>query len=302
MRCLSFGAATVPIAVAVLISVSSGLAIAQELDCSRVYLGDLESNLRRAEVAAERTITEAQEAAGKAESAKSQLSGLEDLAREAERTLREAQAALAAAREEAERGEAEDLGPGDRGALRMAVTMAEVAVYNAEYAAEDTARDAERARRRVLFSDERVTSARQRATELEEQAQKVRGIREHSEACSDGAGSAGDGERGEGDGRNPNLLSDFAARARGVAEQAIERLKAEDERSHPDIEAEAKERLAALAESDPENALTDSMVGDSATSALAGAAWAALADEGDRLEATMAAAVPAATIVISPLP
>lgn len=93
-----------------------------------------------------------------------------------------------------------------------------------------------------------------------------------------------------------NRSSDFAVKTRDVAGRAIRRLRTEEEGSHLAIEAEAKEDLAVLVESDPRGAIVALMVGDTGPSALAGAGWAALADDRDRVDAVLAALGPAATL------
>lgn len=222
--------------------------------------------------------------------------------REAERELEAAHATAATARKAAEKGEAEGVGLFDRAELQMEVTEAEVEVANTEDAARGARRDVQRARQRIVILDEREASARRHAKEKETEVQNFQEIAQRNEACSNQLEAVKSAESPTGQNARiqirtgGNHSSAFVAGARRVAEQTIQRLRTEDELNHPEIEAEAKVGLAALAESDPENALADLMVGDPGASALAGAAWAALADDRDRLEATMAAAVPAATL------
>ena len=138
----------------------------QEMDCSRVYLGDLTSDLRRAAAESERAAREALQARGEVKDAEAQASELEAQADEKEREALQAQAVLEAA------------SPSE-------TTRAEIAAFVAERDAEFATREAERARSRAASAARRSASAELRAEESKGHLEKLRAIRQQTDVCDE---------------------------------------------------------------------------------------------------------------------
>ena len=141
--------------------------------------------------------------------------------------------------------------------------------------------------------------ARRRIEEREEEVRNLRSIRERTEqaeACAEAEAGRPEASASLATTTQPGRTDVFADKAEDIAERAIQRLSAENEASHPDIEVETKAGLASLIESDPHGAMFTLLVGGAWESALAGAGWAALADERDRLAAAVAVLSPVASL------
>ena len=156
----------------------------QDLDCSRVYLGDLSGDLQRAETESEEADSEAKEAGAEAENAEARANEMEALADEEESRARKAQAAAEAAEKAAD--ECEAAGGGiDCAELGMDASAAETTAFIAEQDAQFATRDAERARRGASAAAERAASTDQRAKELREQVERLRATKRRMEACAE---------------------------------------------------------------------------------------------------------------------
>lgn len=155
----------------------------QVLDCSRVYLGDLTGDLRRAEAESERAASAAQEATAEAKSAETRATELEAAADKKEREARLALEAAEVAEAASDECAAADRDLVECARLRSDASAAETQAFIAEQDAQEAARDAERARRGASGAAERAAAADRNAEESRSEVEKLRATKQRMEAC-----------------------------------------------------------------------------------------------------------------------
>ena len=154
------------------------------MDCSRVYLGDLTGDLRRAVEESERAASVAQEAGVEAKNAETGARELEAAAEEKEREARNALVASERAQAAAEECEAADRSLLECARLKSDASTADTQAFIAEQDAQEATRDAERARSRASGAAERAAAADRNMEEGRSEVARLRATKQRMEACS----------------------------------------------------------------------------------------------------------------------
>ena len=157
----------------------------QELDCSRVYLGDLDGDLQRAEEEVEQVATAAADAASEVEGAEVRARELEIDANVKEGVAQEARRAADSAEAAADECEAADRDLAECARLRSAASAADTRAFTTEQDAMFATRDAERARRGAVAAAERASAADRSLNESRAEVERLRTAKHEKEACSE---------------------------------------------------------------------------------------------------------------------